>query len=183
MNQRLAQVFIVALLVGLAPAVGIVHALGGAPAVPWAVIAGGGAPSSGTGVTLNDTLGQPVVGPVGGGNVSLAAGYWVNCSAAAAVAPAVTAARSSTDVVLTWSANSADAQYQVWISTNPYFDPDQPGGVTPVITAGTTYTDTGAAANQPNHFYVVRGMNACGAASTNSGRTGKVTFGLTPGMP
>ncbi len=36
------------------------------PAVDWWVIAGGGAPSSGTGVTLNDTLGQPVIGQATG---------------------------------------------------------------------------------------------------------------------
>jgi hypothetical protein len=55
--------------------------------------------------------------------------------------------------------------------------------VTPLITASTIYTDTGAAASLVTDFYVVRGLNACAAASANSGRTGEFTFGLTPGSP
>ena len=55
--------------------------------------------------------------------------------------------------------------------------------MTPVVTAGTVYTDTGAAASLENHFYVVRGLNACVNASVNSGRTGEFTSGLTPGTP
>ena len=97
--------------------------------------------------------------------------------------PVVSVARSGADAVLTWPANSANAQYQVWASTNPYFDPDNPGGVTPIVTASTAYTDTGAAASLKNHFYVVRGLNACAAASASSARKGEFTFGLTPGTP
>jgi hypothetical protein len=48
----------------------------GTPAIGWWVISGGGSPSSGGAITLNDTLGQPVVGSSSGGNVSLGAGYW-----------------------------------------------------------------------------------------------------------
>ena len=40
------------------------------------VVAGGGAPSTGGAVTMNDTLGQPVTGLAQGGTVSLQAGYW-----------------------------------------------------------------------------------------------------------
>lgn len=181
MNRRFIWILILA-LVGLALAAAVVQAQSGGPAINWAVIAAGGAPSSGGNVSLNDTLGQPVIGLAGGGNVGLAAGYWVGCAAAAAGAPVITVTRNGDDVVLTWPAVPADAQYQVWVSTNPYLDPDQPGGVTPVITAGTSYIDTGAAASLVNHFYVVRGLNACGAASANSRRTGKFTYGLTPGM-
>lgn len=161
---------------------GGVLAQSGDPAVEWWVISGGGAPSSGTGVTLNDTVGQPIIGTAsGGGDVALSAGYWAACSAAAAVMPVVTVARNGNDVLLTWDANPANAQYQVWVTTNPYFDPDHPGGVTPIVTADTTYIDTGAAASLENHFYVVRGLNACGAASASSDRVGEFTFGLTPG--
>jgi hypothetical protein len=167
------------LLIGL----GVTLAQGGGPTVDWWVIAGGGAPSSGGNVTLNDTLGQPFVGAAGGGSVSLRDGYWPRCVAAPAVAPVVAIARSGADAALTWESLIPNTQYQIWVSTNPYFDPDNPGGVTPVITASTTYTDTGAAASLVNHCYVVRGLNACAAASTNSGRTGEFTFGLTAGMP
>ncbi len=47
------------------------------PAVDWQVVAGGGAPVAGGAVTLNDTLGQPVIGASSGGNLALGAGYWV----------------------------------------------------------------------------------------------------------
>ena len=195
MNRRFIGILILA-LVGLTLAATVAQAQSGGPAISWAVIAAGGAASSGggvslndtavslsdTGVLLNDTVGQPVIGPGSGGSVGLAAGYWVGCAAAAAGAPDVTATRNGDDIVLTWPAVPADARYQVWVSTTPYFDPDHPGGVTPVIVTGTTYTDTGAAASPVNHFYVVRGLNACGAASANSRRTGKFTYGLTPGM-
>jgi uncharacterized repeat protein (TIGR01451 family) len=46
------------------------------PEIGWWVLGSGGAPSSGGDVTLNDTLGQPVIGPSSGGDVSLHAGYW-----------------------------------------------------------------------------------------------------------
>ncbi len=168
-------------------------ALAQGPAVDWWVISGGGAPSSGTGVTLNDTavslnatdvslndtVGQPVIGvATGSGDLALSAGYWANCAAAAAALPVVTVARSGADVVLTWGDDPNSAQYQVFISTDPYFDP---AAVTPIVTTAATYTDAGAAASLVNHFYIVRGLNACGAASADSARTGEFTFGLTPG--
>ena len=134
--------------------------------VDWWVITGGGAPSSGVGVTLNDTLGQPIIGPASGSGmpaaITLNAGYRVACIAAAAVMPVVTVALDDTnaaDVVLTWDANPANTQYQVWVSTNPYFDPDHPGGVTPILWPASSYRDTGAAADPVNYFYVVRGLN------------------------
>ena len=42
--------------------VSAVSANGSGPSVDWWVISGGGAPSSGGNVTLNDTLGQPIIG-------------------------------------------------------------------------------------------------------------------------
>jgi hypothetical protein len=50
------------------------------PVVEWWVVAGGGASSDGTGGegVLQDTLGQPIVGPSSGvgGHIALSAGYW-----------------------------------------------------------------------------------------------------------
>lgn len=158
-----------------------VSAQGSGPAVDWWAIAGGGAPSTATGVTLNDTLGQPVVGPASGGTAGLTDGYWSACVAAAAAVPDLGAARDDGDVVLAWDADPANSQYQVWLATDAYLDPDNPGGVTPIVTADTTYTDDGAADSLENHFYVLRGLNACGAASANSERKGEFTFELTPG--
>lgn len=182
MNRHKRFVAPAALLVMLLGA-GLALANGGSPSVDWWVIAGGGGSSSDGGdVALNDTLGQPVIGASSdGGDVALRVGYWANCVAAPAVAPDVSVTRDGVNVVLTWTADPANAQYQVWVSTDPYFDPDDSGGVAPVVMAGTSYTDTGAAASLENHFYVVRGLNACAAASTNSNRTGEFTFGLTPG--
>ncbi len=181
MSQHLARGTTVAVLVVLLGA-GIILAQGGGPAINWWVISGGGGPSSGPGVTLNDTLGQPVIGPAAGsGSLGLSAGYWVACTAAAAVMPVVTVTRGGADVVLTWPANPANARYQVWISTDPTFDPDDPGGVTPIVTTDVTYRDIGAAASLENHFYIVRGLNACGAPSPSSARKGEFTFELTPG--
>lgn len=81
MNKRIMQALALALLAVLLLAalaiVGIALAQGSGAAIGWQVLSGGGAPSSGGNVTLNDTLGQPVIGPSsGGGNVALGAGYW-----------------------------------------------------------------------------------------------------------
>ena len=70
---------ILGILVALAM-VGIVLAASG-PAIGWNVIAGGGAPASGTSgtgktIAINDTLGQPVIGSSTGDNLSMGSGYW-----------------------------------------------------------------------------------------------------------
>ena len=44
--------------------------------LPRWVVSGGGSDSSGGDVTLQATLGQPVVGAVSGGNVTLGQGFW-----------------------------------------------------------------------------------------------------------
>jgi hypothetical protein len=74
MNKRHAITLAAALLCCLVLVVGTL-AQGTTIINRW-VISGGGNPSSVTGVTLNDTLGQPIVGPSSGGNVWLGAGYW-----------------------------------------------------------------------------------------------------------
>lgn len=176
--NALKQLSLIAAVLALGGA-GLVLAEGGGPAVEWWVIAGGGGPASGTGVTLNDTVGQPVTGISSAEGASLAAGYWVVCTAAAAVMPVVTVTRDGDDAVLSWDADPANARYQVWVATSPYFDPD---AVAPTeVTPNASYPDPGAAASLENHFYIVRGLNACGAASTSSGRVGEFTLGLTPG--
>ena len=78
MRKRGGFLLGIALLCGLALTLGVVAVLAqsGAPAINWWVIAGGGGPSSGTGVAVNDTLGQPVIGPSGAAATTLGAGYW-----------------------------------------------------------------------------------------------------------
>ena len=51
-------------------------ASGSGPAIDWQVLAGGGGHASGTNITLDGTLGQPVTGLSTGGSARLSAGYW-----------------------------------------------------------------------------------------------------------
>ena len=57
--------------------------------VDWWVFASGGAPSSGGSISMNGTLGQPVVGQSSGGSVLLGAGYWVASAENAVYLPLV----------------------------------------------------------------------------------------------
>jgi len=74
MNRRTVISLLGALLATLA-LVTVVLAQGGLPAVGWWVIDSGGSLSSANGVTLQDKLGQPIIGPASGENVFLGAGY------------------------------------------------------------------------------------------------------------
>lgn len=76
------RVTIVLVIVGLAA--GAALALGGEAIERW-VIAGGGGPSTGGNVAINDTLGQPIVGPSSLGTVGLGAGYWYGAPVPTAV--------------------------------------------------------------------------------------------------
>jgi uncharacterized repeat protein (TIGR01451 family) len=77
MKQRHAIVIVLCTaLFGSVMLLGAALARAAVPSIGWWVLGSGGAPSSGGAVTLNDTLGQPVIGPSGGGDVSLHAGYW-----------------------------------------------------------------------------------------------------------
>jgi hypothetical protein len=76
MNKR-RVICLAALLCGLGLALGAVIVLAqGAPAVDWWVFGGGGGPASGGNVAVNDTVGQPVIGPSGAATTTLGAGYW-----------------------------------------------------------------------------------------------------------
>jgi hypothetical protein len=77
MNKRHASALAAPLLCGLLCALSVAIGLAnGTPTIEWWTFNGGGAPSSGGNVTLNDSLGIPIVGPSSGGTVSLGAGYW-----------------------------------------------------------------------------------------------------------
>jgi hypothetical protein len=75
MKKRYWIASIVGLILVLMSAIGVSAVEG--TVVDWWVMAGGGAPSSGDSITMNGILGQPIVGPSSGGDVSLSAGYWV----------------------------------------------------------------------------------------------------------
>ena len=55
--------------------VGIVLAGSSGPAIGWQMFSGGGAPATGGNITLNDTIGQPIIGSSEGGNIALGSGY------------------------------------------------------------------------------------------------------------
>ncbi|MBU0492844.1 MAG: hypothetical protein KKB13_13430, partial [Chloroflexi bacterium] len=106
MNRRIVFLLIAG-LAALVLAAGAVLAEGGAAALDWWVIAGGGAPATGSGVALNDTLGQPIVGLSSGGSgpgaVSLGAGYWYGAAPATAVTlHSFIATPQDQTIVLTW---------------------------------------------------------------------------------
>ena len=49
-----------------------------APTIDWWVFGGGGGTSSNGEITMNATIGQPLVGSSSDGDVSLHSGYWVS---------------------------------------------------------------------------------------------------------
>lgn len=73
---------ILALGLALALLVVAVASSDGVPGINWWVVAGGGGPASAPdGVTLNGTLGQPIIASAGSGAVTLEAGYWSGVAA------------------------------------------------------------------------------------------------------
>ena len=75
MNRRFAIALALGLL-GCLVLLGAALAMVDLPTIDWWVFGSGGAPSSGGTVEMDDTLGQPVIGPSSGGDVALQAGYW-----------------------------------------------------------------------------------------------------------
>ncbi len=54
----------------------------GSTSIDWDVIAGGGGSASSGHVTIEDTIGQPVVGAARAGNVAIDSGFWPGLQAA-----------------------------------------------------------------------------------------------------
>ena len=114
--------------------------------------------------------------------------YEAMSSASPAAQPTLSIVNSAPTVDLTWPHLAGNAGYEVWRSPQPYFDPANPGpGVAPLTyvlppTSGSTAGCSDLPANPSSgDFYVVRGVNAAGATSTPSNRTGVFTFALLPG--
>lgn len=104
-HKNNAAVLLAAGLLGLAMllSVGGVALGASGPAIDWRVIAGGGAPASGGNVTINDSIGQPLIGSSSAGNVGLGSGYWTGFdSDPTAVTLLAFAARASTRAALVW---------------------------------------------------------------------------------
>lgn len=105
------------------------------------------------------------------------------CVAMTAPENATISANSGVNGVdLSWDEVPLSASYQVWESSNPYFDPD-PQTDTPLAeTENTTYTD-GNSLGDPanNHYYTVTAENTCSDNSPVSSRLGEFDFALAPG--
>jgi hypothetical protein len=74
MKKRVILAVLAALAMGLV-GMGVALAQGTHLVDRW-IIAAAGTRSTGGDVTLDDTFGEPIVGPSSGGDVSLQAGYW-----------------------------------------------------------------------------------------------------------
>jgi hypothetical protein len=158
------------------------------PAVDWWVIAGGGGPSSNGSLSLNDTLGQPVIGSASGGNVTLVDGYWPGAGQAAPLGVTnLRASRADLLLQLDWDAVTQNeygetitgVTYDVYRAADqPYFTPvtAHHSGITLL-----TDTDSGVLGDVAHsYYYVVRAFKD-GLASATSNRVGVFSFPLTPG--
>jgi hypothetical protein len=76
MTARLKMILVVCLAGCLLLGAAQVVLASGSPGIGWWVLGAGGGPASAGPVTLNATLGQPVVGASSAGNIVLKAGYW-----------------------------------------------------------------------------------------------------------
>jgi hypothetical protein len=103
--------------------------------------------------------------------------------------PVVIISASVPDAVLTWAPVTQDVdggdivvvKYQVWRSTQPYFNP---AGLplAEVLAPTVTFTDVGALADtSTNYYYVVRAVSEAGLTSADSNRTGEFVFDLVKG--
>ncbi len=105
-----------------------------------------------------------------------------------APAPNVTLVSGTTNLQLTWTHLTPDADYEVWRSAQPYFLPKQAGThrrsdqTAPYPGTTLTFTDNGVAGNpSANWYYVVRGYGLGGETSADSAAKGVFSFGLVAG--
>jgi len=99
------------------------------------------------------------------------------------MAVTVTISQDSASTTLTWEHLASNRQYEVWRSTIPYLDPDEPDANLerlavldpPVEGATMMYQDTAGL-----YYYLVRSLNALGVYA-DSIRVGRFEFQLVPG--
>ncbi len=102
----------------------------------------------------------------------------------AAAPSGLSAARSGSDLILSWPAAPNAASYQVWRDTAPYFIPN-PAVATPIATVSTpTYSDINRVGDPAiNYFYAVGSVNSCGQTSAPSAaapHAGEFDFAMIP---
>ncbi|MCB0036707.1 MAG: hypothetical protein KDE51_21895, partial [Anaerolineales bacterium] len=101
-------------------------------------------------------------------------------SCTAAVAPTVTASRNGNDVTLNWTHDSANVQYRIYRSTDPYFTPSEATLYDDVIAPVNSFTDEGVM-DAGDLYYVVQAVNQCAVESGASNRYGVAEISLNPG--
>ena len=74
MKNRRTAILAITLLSCVLIAAGVLA--NGTPGIDWWVFGSGGGGASGGNVTLDATLGQPIIGTSSGGSTSLEAGFW-----------------------------------------------------------------------------------------------------------
>ena len=160
------------------------------PEVNWWLLGAGGGNSGGGAITLNDSLGQPVIGNASGSGVAMNGGFWQAPAAPAAV-PGLRGSRVSGIVHLNWTAVTADIYgqplgeviYRVYRAVDtPYFTLGGPPYAE--VAAGTTYTDPDASVlGNAAHatYYAVTAVSGALESSPPVGRTGARAFPLVPG--
>lgn len=91
---------------------------------------------------------------------------------------------SGSNALLTWDPVSGRSYYQVFGSSQPYFQPGDWSSVSPLASpTATSYTHVNVLSAVDAHFYVVKTVNSVPAASANSNRVGEFTFQLVKGTP
>ena len=106
-----------------------------------------------------------------------------------AVAAAALVSQDQSNVVLTWQHAEANARYEVWRDTVPYFDPNNPGAETTKVgnvdppfssdvLSLTDYSIIQGTASR--YFYIIRAFNAADAWADSSG-VGVFSFAIQAG--
>ncbi|MBU0491102.1 MAG: hypothetical protein KKA73_20575 [Chloroflexi bacterium] len=173
MNKR-TFLTLLAVLVGLLALAASAALAQGSPAIDWWIVAGGGALATGPGVALNDTLGQPIVGPSGSGPeaVSLGAGYWYGAAPPTAVTlHSFAAAPQDQAIVLTWeTALEVDVLgfhvYRAGAAGGPGAEPARLTAALLPATGGPAYTYVDeTAAPGATYWYWLEVVDAGGGAA------------------
>jgi hypothetical protein len=95
------------------------------------------------------------------------------------VAPTLTISRTATDAILSWTDSPANAEYELYVATTPYFTAATGSVLT--TTTGNSYTHVNVIGDGTNHYYFVRAYDAGATQSADSNRVGEFEFPLVPG--
>ncbi len=180
-STYLSTVAVLALALVLYAGAGQARAQSGGFSLTWNTAPGGGGTSSGGQFTLQGTAGQKQTDTLQGGQFGLTSGYQqpAECTAGAAATVDVGVTLDGTDVILSWTHQTANGAYEVHRGSSPFFTPG-PATLLATVFApqGTLLNEEAAGDPAANRFYVVRAK--CGGLWGDSNRTGEFSFELAP---